>query len=88
MARTLHADACRDHAQVAWFVLWDLPAYPGRYAARLGTSGPQPSSYLLQADSMAEIQTMLSPGLVRFGREGKKLRKNLFGNKLQHVSVS
>src|SRR6476469_7439563 len=25
MARALHADACRDHALVAWVVLWDLP---------------------------------------------------------------
>jgi hypothetical protein len=38
MARSLHADACRDHALVAWVVLWDLPAYPERYAARLATS--------------------------------------------------
>jgi hypothetical protein len=38
MARSLHADACRDHAAVAWAVLWDLPAYPERYAARLITS--------------------------------------------------
>jgi hypothetical protein len=30
MARALHADACRDHALVAWIVLWDLPAYPER----------------------------------------------------------
>ena len=28
MARALHADACRDHAVVAWAVLWDLPTYP------------------------------------------------------------
>ena len=34
MALALHADACRDHALVAWAVLWDLPAYPERYAAR------------------------------------------------------
>ena len=38
MARALHADACRNHAAVAWVVLWDLPAYPERYAARL--AGP------------------------------------------------
>jgi hypothetical protein len=29
--------AYRDHALVAWVVLWDLPAYPERYAARLAT---------------------------------------------------
>ena len=34
MARALHADACRNHAVVAWVVLWDLPAYPERYATR------------------------------------------------------
>jgi hypothetical protein len=31
MARSLHADACRGHALVAWVVLWDLPAYPERF---------------------------------------------------------
>jgi hypothetical protein len=35
MACALHTDACRDHALAAWAVLWDLPAYPERYAARL-----------------------------------------------------
>ena len=39
MARALHADTCRDHALVAWVVLWDLPAYPERFAAQLVTSG-------------------------------------------------
>ena len=39
MARALHADACRDHALVAWVVLWDPPAYPERFAARLATNG-------------------------------------------------
>ena len=68
MARALHADACRDHALVAWAVLWDLPAYPERFAARLVTSGPGPSPYLLVADTLAEIQAMLPPGLVRSER--------------------
>src|SRR5690348_15296225 len=36
--RSLHADACRSHAALAWAVMWDLPAYPERYAARLATS--------------------------------------------------
>jgi hypothetical protein len=66
MARALHADACRDHALVAWVVL----AYPGRYAARLATSdaAPSPSPYLLLADTLAGIQEQLPPGLVRSGR--------------------
>src|SRR5690349_3433041 len=68
MARALHADDCRDHALVAWVVLWDLPAYPERYAARLATSGPAPSPYLLLADTLAGIWAMLPPGLVRSER--------------------
>ena len=66
MARSLHADACRDHALVAWVVLWDLPAYPERFAARLATNGPSP--YLLLADTLAGIRELLPPGLVRSER--------------------
>jgi hypothetical protein len=69
IARGLHADACRDHALVAWIVLWDLPAWPERYAARLATGSPVPSPYLLLADSLASIQEMLPPGLVRSERQ-------------------
>jgi hypothetical protein len=53
MARSLHADACRGHALVAWIVLWDLPAYPERYAARLVTSGASSSPYVLLAHTLA-----------------------------------
>jgi hypothetical protein len=68
MARSLHADACRDHALVAWVVLWDLPTYPERFAARLAT-GCQALSYLLLADTLAGIQERLPPGLVRSERQ-------------------
>ena len=67
-ARALHADACRDHAIVAWAVLRDLPAYPERYTARLLTSGALSSPYLLLADTLAGIREMLPPGLVRSER--------------------
>ena len=69
MATALHADVCRDHALVAWVVLWDLPAYPGRYAAKLVTSGQPPYPYLLLADTLAGIREMLPPGLVRSARQ-------------------
>jgi hypothetical protein len=59
MARALHPDACRDHTLVAWVVLWDLPAHPNRYAARLATSGQVPSPYLLLADTLGGIREML-----------------------------
>ena len=49
-------------------MLRDLPAYPERYAARLLTSGRAPSPYLMLADTLAEVQAMLPPGLVRSGR--------------------
>jgi hypothetical protein len=70
MARNLHTDACRNHAIVAWAVLWDLPAYPERFAARLATCGrvPSPSPYLLLADTLAGIRDQLPPGLVRSQR--------------------
>ena len=61
MARALHTDASRDHAIVAWVVLWGLPAYPERYAARLVTSGQAPSPYLLLADTLAGIWKTLPP---------------------------
>ena len=67
MARALHADACRDHVLVAWVVLWNLPAYPERYAARLATSTASP--YLLLADTLASVQAQLPPGLVRSERQ-------------------
>jgi hypothetical protein len=54
--------AYRDHGLVAWVVLWDLPAYPERYAARLATSTASP--YLLLAETLAEIRAMPPPGLV------------------------
>jgi len=63
-----HADACRDHALVAWAVLWDLPAYPERFAARLVTSGPGPFSYLLLADTLAGVREMLPAGMKRSER--------------------
>ena len=67
MACSLHADACRDHALVAWIVLWDLPAYPERFAARLATNGPSP--YLLLADTLASIRELLPSGLMRSERQ-------------------
>src|SRR5690242_5354593 len=68
MARALQANACRDHTIVAWVVLWDLPAYPERYAARLVTSGQASAPYLLLADTLAGIRAMLPPGMKRSER--------------------
>jgi hypothetical protein len=63
MARALHADACRDHALVAWVVMWDALGYPDRFIGRLATK--QLSPYVLLADTLAGVQEQLPPGLVR-----------------------
>src|ERR1700760_3129956 len=67
MARALHADACRDHGLVAWVVMWDAPSYPAQFIARLGTKRLSP--YMLLADTLADVQEQLPPGLVRAERQ-------------------
>jgi len=67
-ARALHADACRDSPLVAWAVMWDEPAYPDRFTARLlTTKGLLP--YVLIADTLAGVQEQLPPGLERLERQ-------------------
>jgi len=65
MARALHADACRDHAVVAWIVMRDVPGYPDQVIARLATKRLSP--YVLLADTLAGVQEQLPSGLVRVG---------------------
>jgi hypothetical protein len=67
MARALHADACRDHALVAWVVMWDAPGYPEQFIARLATKRLSP--YVLVANTLAGVQEQLPPGLVRAERQ-------------------
>ena len=63
MARALYAGACRDYVLVAWMVMWDLPTYPERYAARLVTSStplPLPAIGLLSCEPIASATMMYS----------------------------
>ena len=64
-AQALHADACRDHPIVGWVVMRDQPE-PGTFIARLVTDAPP--SYVLRADSLAEIHAQQPSGLVRSER--------------------
>lgn len=48
-------------------VMWNLPAYLERYAARLATNGASP--YLVLADSLAGIRAMLPPGMKQSERQ-------------------
>jgi len=59
MARSLRADARREHTLVAWVVMQDPPAYPDRFVARLATNAPTP--YMLVADTLAGFQAQLPP---------------------------
>jgi hypothetical protein len=67
MARSLQADAARDHPLLAWIVMRDLPKYPGSIAARLVTDTPTP--YILLGHTLAEVQARLPPGLERSERQ-------------------
>ena len=66
MARGLHADACRSHVLVGWVVRRNPPEYPGKFVARLVTGAP---SYVLLADTLAEVHARLPPYLVRSERQ-------------------
>jgi hypothetical protein len=59
MARALHADACRDHALVAWIVMWDPPGHPERFMAQLVTKAPCP--YILIGDTLAKVKSSCRP---------------------------
>lgn len=66
-AHRLHAAACRTGPRVGWIVMRGLPDYPGKVVARLTTDAPSP--YVLTADTLAEMQAKLPPGLVRTPRQ-------------------
>ena len=67
-ARALQSDVSRTHALSGWVVLRDPPDFPDRFVARLVTSARH-TNYVLIADSLAELQAMLPPHLVRSERQ-------------------
>jgi hypothetical protein len=67
MAGALQADAIRTHPLVAWIVTRDEVAYPGEFVGRLMTSGP--TSYVMTARALAELQARLPAGLTRIDRQ-------------------
>ena len=67
MARGLQDDAARAHGEVGWVISQNPTAHPGKaLMARLITTAP--TLYVLLADTLAELQAMLPPGLERFDR--------------------
>jgi hypothetical protein len=67
MARSVQADAERTHPLLAWIVMRDEDAYPGRLMARLVTDGVTP--YVLLAETLGELHAQLPPGLQRSDRQ-------------------
>ena len=67
MAQSLTIDAARSHVLCGWIIQNDLPEHPDKFVARFATT--HPTIYVMLADSLAEIQAMLPPGLVRSERQ-------------------
>ena len=67
MARSIQADAAKAHVLFAWIILKDHDDYPGRVIARLATM--HPTIYVMVADTLAEVQAMLPPGLAHAARD-------------------
>jgi hypothetical protein len=67
MARSIQADAVKAHVLFAWIILKDQANYPGKFIARLVTM--HPTLYVIVANTLAEVQAVLPPGLERSARE-------------------
>ena len=67
LARGIQADAKRRHTLFGWVVIKDPPDYRGKFTARLVTETQ--TSYVLVADTLAELQEMLPPDLERLLRQ-------------------
>jgi hypothetical protein len=68
IAATLHAEAMQWRAPAAWIVFQDEPDCPGKLVARLATEGA--TAYVLVADTLAELRTLLPRGLALSERQG------------------
>jgi hypothetical protein len=67
MARSVHANATKAKILFGWIIPYDPPEHPGKYVARFATT--HPTIYVMLADTLAELQAMLPPGLARSPRQ-------------------
>ncbi len=67
MARSIHADTADKNVLAGWIILRDPPEHPGKFVARLATT--HPTIYVMMAETLAELQAMLPPGLERSPRQ-------------------
>jgi hypothetical protein len=66
IARQLHEEALRTRGMAVWIVMEDQAAYPDKLMARLTTT--EPTTYVLLADTLAEMRAALPPGMHRSDR--------------------
>ncbi len=66
MAPSIQADATKAQVLFAWIILKHQADYPGQVIARLATM--HPTIYVMVADTLAEVQAMVPPGLERSAR--------------------
>jgi hypothetical protein len=67
MAVDVQTDARKAKVLFGWIIEQDPPEHPGKYVARFATT--QPTIYVMLADTLAELQAMLPPGLARSPRQ-------------------
>ena len=67
MAISVQATAAKANMLFGWIIEHDPPEHPGKYVARFAMT--QPTLYVMKADTLAELQAMLPPGLVRSRRQ-------------------
>jgi hypothetical protein len=61
MARSIQADAARNHPVLGWVVTQDQDACDGQFIARLVTNAPTP--YVLLADTLGGLHAQLPSGM-------------------------
>ncbi len=67
MARTVHADAVREHVLVGWVVSPGEDEHHNKLLARMVTGAA--TVYVLVAEALGELRSMLPPGLERSERQ-------------------
>ena len=65
-ALDVQANATKAKILFGWIIERHPPEHPGKYIARFATT--HPTIYVMAADTLAELQAMLPPGLARSPR--------------------
>jgi hypothetical protein len=66
-ALNIQANATKTSILSGWIIEHNPPEHPGKYVAHFATT--HPTIYVMLADTLAELQAMLPPGLARSPRQ-------------------